>query len=160
MQLETVRIFIDAAATHSFTDAARIHHCTPANASHQFHAVEKAFGQPLALPGLRSIHLNAAGHISYEECRRIVGLADEMGAQVARVRASGIETLHVAACYSIGLHRLPFMLDQLEAALPKVEVQVCLETMARPSSRPPQRGGPGPRSLPAASAGAGRRDFS
>jgi DNA-binding transcriptional LysR family regulator len=130
MQLGTLRIFCDVVETQSFTDAARRHHCTPANASHQFHAVEKALGQPLALPGLRKIHLNAAGEASYEECRRIVGLADEMGVQLARVRASGIVTLHVAACYSIGLHRLPSMLDRLKTALPRVDVRIGCDTMA------------------------------
>jgi DNA-binding transcriptional LysR family regulator len=54
MQLETWRMFLDEAETQSFTDAPRRHHCTPANASHQFHAVEKALGTLLALPGLTS----------------------------------------------------------------------------------------------------------
>jgi DNA-binding transcriptional LysR family regulator len=54
------------AETQSFTDAARLHGCTPANASHQFRAVEKALGQPLALPGLRRLQLNQAGHVSYD----------------------------------------------------------------------------------------------
>ena len=131
MQVDALRMFIDVADTQSFTDAARRHHCTPANASHQFHAVEKALGQPLALPGLRSIQLTPAGQLSYEECRRLVGLADEMEVQVGKVRASGIVTLHVAACPSIGLHRLPPLLDRLKTALPKVDVQVGYETMAR-----------------------------
>ncbi len=131
MQMETLRLFCDVVDTRSFTDAARLHRCTLANASHQFHAVEKALGQPLALPGLHGVQLNAAGHISYEKCRHILGLADEMGVQMARVKASGIETLHVAACPSIGLHRLPPLLDRLKTALPRVEVRVGYDTMAR-----------------------------
>ena len=130
MQLEALRLFIDVADTQSFTDAARLHHCTPVNASHQFHAVEKALGTSLAEPGLRRIQLNAAGQVSYAECRRIVGLADEMEVQMARVRTSGTVTLHVAACPSIGLHRLPPLLDRLKTVLPKVDVQVDYETMA------------------------------
>jgi len=113
MHLGTLRLFLDVAVTQSFTDAARLHGCTPANASHQFHAVEKALGTSLAEPGLRRIQLNAAGQVSYAEGRRIVGLADEMEVQMARVRTSGTVTLHVAACPSIGLHRLPPMLDRL-----------------------------------------------
>jgi DNA-binding transcriptional LysR family regulator len=30
MQMETLRIFCDVAVTQSFTDAARLHGCTPA----------------------------------------------------------------------------------------------------------------------------------
>jgi DNA-binding transcriptional LysR family regulator len=131
MQLEALRLFIDVADTQSFTDAARLHHCTPANASHQFHAVEKALGTLLAVPGLRRLQLNHAGQVSHDYCRQIVGLADEMGVQIARVRASGIETLHVAACPSIGLHRLPPLLDRLKIALPKADIQVGYDTMAR-----------------------------
>jgi DNA-binding transcriptional LysR family regulator len=131
MQLGTLRMFCDVAETQSFTAAARRQHCTPANASHRFHAVEKALGQPLAMPGLRRVHLNAAGKISYVEYRRIVGLADEMGVQMAKVRASGLAILHVAACPCIGLHRLPPLLHRLKTALPKVNVQVDYETMAR-----------------------------
>jgi DNA-binding transcriptional LysR family regulator len=66
MEMGTLRMFIDVAETQSFTDAARLHGCTPANASHQFRAVEKALGQPLALPGLRRLQLNQAGHVSYD----------------------------------------------------------------------------------------------
>jgi DNA-binding transcriptional LysR family regulator len=131
MQLEALRLFIDVADTQSFTDAARLHHCTPVNASHSFHAVEKALGTLLAVPGLRRLQLNQAGRVSHDYCRQIVGLADEMGVQIARVRASGIETLHVAACPSIGLHRLPPLLDRLKTALTKVEIQVGYDTMAR-----------------------------
>jgi DNA-binding transcriptional LysR family regulator len=54
-----------------------------------------------------------------------------MSAQVARVKAAGRATLQVAACPSIGLHRLPPLLDRLKTALPRVEVQVGYETMAR-----------------------------
>jgi hypothetical protein len=38
MHVDALRIFCDVADTQSFTDAARLHHCTPANASHQFHS--------------------------------------------------------------------------------------------------------------------------
>jgi DNA-binding transcriptional LysR family regulator len=131
MQMETLRMFLDVAETQSFTDAARRHHCTPANASHQFHAMEKALGTLLAVPGLHKLQLNQAGHVSHDYCRQMVGLADEMEVQIARVKASGIETLHVAACPSIGLHRLPPMLDRLKTALPRVEVRVGYDTMAR-----------------------------
>jgi DNA-binding transcriptional LysR family regulator len=131
MHMGTLRMFIDVAETQSFTDAARLHGCTPANASHQFHAVEKALGTSLAVPGLRRLQLNEAGHVSHDYCRRIVGMADDMVVQIARVKAAGIVTFHVAACPSIALHRLPPFLDRLKTALPKVEVRVDLETMAR-----------------------------
>jgi DNA-binding transcriptional LysR family regulator len=90
MQVDALRMFIDVADTQSFTDVARLHHCTPANASHQFHALEKNLGTLLTVPGLRKLQLNQAGHVSHDYCRQIVGLADEMGVQIAMVRASGI----------------------------------------------------------------------
>ena len=131
MQVGTLRIFCDVADTQSFTDAARLSGCTPANASHQFHAVEKALGTLLAVPGLRRLQLNRAGHVSYDYCRHIVGLTDEVELRLRKLQAAGRVTLHVAACPSIGLHRLPPLLDRLKTALPKVEIQVGLESMAR-----------------------------
>jgi DNA-binding transcriptional LysR family regulator len=124
-------MFCDVAETQTFTGAARRHHCTPANASHQFHALEKALGTVLAVPGLRRLHLNEAGQVSLDYCRRIVGLADELGRQLRKVQAAGRVSLHVAACPSIGLHRLPPLLGRLKTALPQVDVQVGYETMAR-----------------------------
>jgi DNA-binding transcriptional LysR family regulator len=159
MHVDALRIFCDVADTQSFTDAARLHHCTPANASHQFHSLEKALGTLLSMPGLRRLQLNHAGQVSHDYCRQIVGLADEMGVQIAMVRASGIETLHVAACPSIGLHRLPPLLDRLQTALPKVEVQVGYDTLARVHQavlRNEVDLGLVP--FPPASAGAGHRD--
>ena len=131
MQMDALRLFCDVADTRSFTDAARLNGCTLANASHQFHAVEKAHGQPLAVPGIHRVQLNAAGHVSYDYCRQIVGLAVELEVQVAKVKASGLETLHIAACPSIGLHRLPPLLHRLKTVLPRVEVRVGYDTMAR-----------------------------
>jgi len=89
MQLEALRLFIDVADTQSFTDAARLHHCTPVNASHQFHAVEKALGTLQAVPGLRKLQLNQASHVYHDYCRQIVGLADEMGVQIGIVPTGG-----------------------------------------------------------------------
>jgi hypothetical protein len=44
MQMGTLRIFCDIALTQSFTDAARLHGCTPAHASQSFHAMETELG--------------------------------------------------------------------------------------------------------------------
>jgi hypothetical protein len=66
-----------------------LHHCTPVNASHQFHALEKALGALLAVPGLRKLQLKQAGQVSHDYCRQIIGLADEMGVQIGIVPTGG-----------------------------------------------------------------------
>jgi DNA-binding transcriptional LysR family regulator len=65
----------------------------------------------------------------------------------------------VAACPSIGLHRLPPLLDQLKTALPKVEIRVGCDTMARVHQAVLRNEVYlGLVSLPSAPAGAGHRD--
>jgi DNA-binding transcriptional LysR family regulator len=123
MQLETLRLFCDAADTQSFTDAARLHHCTPAHASQSFHAVEDEFNMPLAVPGLRHVFLNPAGHVCYEHCRQMVGLEDALVDKLNKIRA-GSGSLEIAACPCIRLYRLPPLLHKFQQAFPGITVRV------------------------------------
>ena len=127
MNLETLRVFCDVAATQSFTDAARLHHCTPANASQLFHALEDEFEMPLAERGLRRVHLNPVGQVCYSYCRQMVGLADELADKFARLKA-GSGSLEIAACPCIGLYRLPPLLRTFQQSFPGIAVQVRLQS--------------------------------
>ncbi len=123
MHLGTLRKFCDVARTQSFTAAARLHGCTPASASLSFHALEREFGLPLAVPGLRRIHLNPAGLVCHEHCRHIVGLEDKLVDPLDKIRA-GAGSLEVAACPSIGLYRLPPLLHKFQQACPGIDIRV------------------------------------
>ena len=115
MQLDALRIFCDVAVTQSFTDAARLHGCTPANASQSFHALERELDMPLAEHGLRHVHLNPAGQVCHEYCRQMVGLADKLADKLDKFRA-GSGSLEIAACPCIGLYRLPQLLRAFQQA--------------------------------------------
>jgi len=130
MQMGTLRMFCDVALTQSFTDAARLHGCTPANASQSFHALEKAFNLPLAIPGLRRIHLNPAGEICHEHCRRLISLEDALVDAMDKIRA-GTGSLEIAACPCIGLYRLPPLLAGFRQTFPDIHVRVRLESRDR-----------------------------
>ena len=127
MHFGTLRIFCDVALTQSFTDAARLHGCTPANASQSFHALEREFNMPLAVPGLRRVHLNDAGHVCHEYCRQMVGLEDALIDKLSKIR-TGSGALEVAACPSIGLYRLPPLLDAFQQSFPGIAVSVRQES--------------------------------
>lgn len=123
MQMETLRLFCDVAVTQSFTDAARLHHCTPAHASQSFHAVEDEFNLPLAERFLRRIQLNPAGHVCYERCRQIVGLEDELMDKLGQLK-KGSGTLEIAVCPSIALYRLPPLLRDFQRTFHGITVNV------------------------------------
>ncbi len=123
MQLGTLRLFCDVAVTTNFTDAARLHGCTPAGASQLFHALEREFAMPLAEPGLRPVHLNPAGQVCYEYCRQIVDLENKLVAEMHQIRA-GTGTLELAACPCIGLYRLPRLLRLFQKACSSISVRV------------------------------------
>ena len=127
VQLDAARIFCDVAVTQSFTDAARLHHCTPAHASQSFHALEDEFKMPLAEPGLRHVHLNPAGHVCHEYCRQMVGLADELAGRLDQIR-EGSGSLEIAVCPSIGLYRLPPLLRAFQQSCPGIAVRVRQES--------------------------------
>jgi DNA-binding transcriptional LysR family regulator len=116
-------MFCEVAETQSFTAAARRQHCTPANASHQFHALEQEFDQPLAETGLRHVLLNQAGHVCYDYCRQIAGLEAELVDTMEKIR-SGAGSLELAACPCIGLYRLPPLLAAFQQVCPGVTVRV------------------------------------
>ena len=123
MQMGTLRVFCDVAVTKSFTDAARLQHCTPAHASQSFHAVEDEFKMPLAERGLRHVQLNEAGQVCHEYCRQMVGLVDELVDKLDQFK-KGSGALEIAACPSIRLYRLPPLLDAFQRAFPGVTVHV------------------------------------
>ena len=130
MQMDAARLFCDVADTHSFTDAARLHGCSPANASLLFHAIEREFNMALAERGRRHVHLNPAGHVCYEYCRQMVGLADELAGTMDKIRA-GIGSLEVAACPCIGLYPLPPLLRSFQQSFPEITVRIRLESHDR-----------------------------
>jgi DNA-binding transcriptional LysR family regulator len=127
MRVGNMRMFCDVALTGSFTDTARLHGCTAACVSQSFHALEREFGLPLAVPGLRRIHLNPAGLVCHEYCRHIVGLEDELVDILHKIRA-GSGSLEVAACPCIGLYRLPPLLHAFQQAFPGITVRVRQES--------------------------------
>ncbi len=127
MHVDALRIFCNVADTHSFTDAARLHCCTPANASHSFHAMETEFDMPLAEHFLRQIRLNDAGLVCHPFCRQIVSLADEMADKIDKIR-EGSGALEIAACPCIGLYRLPPLLDAFQLAFPGITVRIRQES--------------------------------
>jgi len=123
MQTGTLRLFCDVALTQSFTEAARIHGCTPAGASQSFHALEQVFDQPLAEAGLRPVLLNQAGHVCYDYCLQIASLEDELVETMEKIR-SGAGSLELAACPCIGLYRLPPLLAAFQQVCPGITVRV------------------------------------
>jgi len=123
MHMGTLRIFCDVALTQSFTDAARLHGCTPANASQSFHALEREFDMPLAERFLRRIRLNPAGQLCHEYCRQMVGLEDALVDKLDKIR-EGSGSLEIAACPCIGLYRLPRLLRAFKQSFPGIIVRV------------------------------------
>ncbi len=127
MQLDALRMFCDVAVTQSFTAAARLHGCTPANASLAFHALEQEFYLPLAERCLRQVLLNPAGQVCHEYCRQMVGLEAALVDTMNKIRA-GSGALEIAACPCIGLYRLPPLLHAFQQTCPGITVRVWQES--------------------------------
>ena len=123
MHMGTLRIFCDVALTQSFTDAARLHGCTPANASQSFHALERELDMPLAERFLRRVRFNPAGQLCHEYFRQMVGFEDALVDKLDKIR-KGSGSLEIAACPCIGLYRLPRLLRAFQQSFPGIAVRV------------------------------------
>ena len=131
MKMETLSVFCDLVETKSFTRTAKKHGVTQSAVSQQLSAMERVFGGPLVKRGRHKFQLTPAGEICHQRCLEIARLAAEMGKRMQQARDASIGLIELAACYSIGLHQLPSVLDRFRRDFPRVEVRVRYEHIDR-----------------------------
>jgi DNA-binding transcriptional LysR family regulator len=124
VQIETLKIFCDLAETKSFTRTAERHGVTQSAISQQLAAMEREINTVLVLRSRKTFQLTPAGEICHQRCLEIVRLTMEMGKRLQQAKDASAGAIELAACFSIGLHQLPPVLDRFRRDFPAVEVRV------------------------------------
>jgi DNA-binding transcriptional LysR family regulator len=135
MQIETLKIFCDLVETKSFTRTAERHGVTQSAITQQLWALEREFKSVLVLRSLlrsrKTFQLTPEGEVCHQYCLEIARLTVEMGKRLQQAKDTSAGIIELAACFSIGLHQLPPVLDRFRRDFPAVEVRVRYEHIDR-----------------------------
>lgn len=124
MNLDTLKVFCDLAETKSFSKAAEVNGITQSAVSQQIRALELKYQVALVERNRRACGLTPEGRTFLEAARRIVETYLALGHDL-RSSTSGIAgRMRIAAEFSIGLHKLPPLLETFRESYPEVEIAV------------------------------------
>ena len=126
MQLETLKIFCDLAATQSFSQAAERNFVTQSAVSQQVRGLEERFKRRLLerVRGRREVRLTDAGVAFYEESRNVLAAYAQLQERLRALDGNVSGTVRVATVYSIGLHELPPAVRRFMALYPSARIDL------------------------------------
>lgn len=124
MHLETLRMFCNLVETRSFNRAADLHYVTQSAIRQALHHLERDGGTRLILRSRRTFLPTRAGETYHRHGREILRLAAELDRELQQLKTTAAGVIELAACYSIGLHQLPPLLQSFRREWPQIEVRV------------------------------------
>jgi DNA-binding transcriptional LysR family regulator len=125
LDIALIRSFVTVAETGSMTAAANALHLTQGAVSQQIKRLEEAFGCPLFERGRRGLTLTNAGERLLGKARRLLGLNDEIWAEITTPAFTGEVKLGMP--YDLVTTCLPPILKTYAQEYPQVDVSlVCL----------------------------------
>jgi DNA-binding transcriptional LysR family regulator len=114
-RLEAMQVFVKAADTSNFTEAARLLNMSPPAVTRAIASLEEQIGTRLFTRTTRSVKLTEAGARYVEDCRRILADVEAAEAAAAGSYARPTGTLSVTASVLFGQEFLvPVMTDYLD----------------------------------------------
>lgn len=126
MDLESLRLFVDLADTHSFSKTAERSYMSQSAVSQRIRSLEQEFGYVLVErgKGRPGAHFTEAGIRLLAGARELLSRADELKREMAELSGAVSGSLRVATVYSIGLHALTPAISQYLAEFPQVNLHV------------------------------------
>ncbi|MBC8142946.1 MAG: LysR family transcriptional regulator [Armatimonadetes bacterium] len=126
MDLESLRLFVDLADTHSFSKTAERSYMSQSAVSQRIRSLEQEFGYVLVErgKGRPGAHFTEAGVRLLTGARELLSRADELKREMAELSGAVSGSLRVATVYSIGLHALTPAISQYLAEFPQVNLHV------------------------------------
>lgn len=121
-----LKVFLDVAATGSFTEASARQQTTPSTISRHIASLERKLGQRLFYRHTRAVRLTDAGSAYASDVRPALDLLETAGDRMAGHHSEPKGVLRVNAPVAFGsLHVAPFLFD-FQARHPSVEVELSL----------------------------------
>lgn len=123
--MDALRLYLDVARLHSFSQAAELHGITQSAASQRIHALEKRLGVTLIDRSVRPLGLTDAGRTFLVGVEDLLERYDRLERKVAGMRPAAEEgVVRVTAIYSAGIDLLSDIRERFEAAHPGIEVEI------------------------------------
>ncbi|HEX7009846.1 MAG TPA: LysR family transcriptional regulator [Phycisphaeraceae bacterium] len=122
--MQTLRLFLDVARCHSFSQAAALHGITQSAASQRVGQLEKRLGVTLLDRSVRPLALTEAGQAFLEGCRELLERYERLAQRVSRMRGDPSGPVRVAAIYSSGIDLLDRLCERFEADHPRIAVEI------------------------------------
>ncbi|MBC8103901.1 MAG: LysR family transcriptional regulator [Cytophagales bacterium] len=126
MDLDSLRLFVDLASTHSFSKTAERNYMSQSAVSQRIRSLEGEFGQILVErgKGRPGAQFTESGLRLLDGAREILGRADALKREIAEMGGAVGGILRVATVYSIGLHALTPRLTAFLALYPQVNLHL------------------------------------
>ena len=122
--MNTLRLFVDVARCHSFSQAAAMHGVTQSAASQRIGALEKRLGVTLLDRSVRPLSLTDAGQRYRDGVEDVLRRYDRLERSIVAGAAEPSGTVRIAAIYSSGIDLLSRVRGGFEEEHPTVAVQI------------------------------------
>ncbi|MBP2547129.1 DNA-binding transcriptional LysR family regulator [Neorhizobium galegae] len=126
LTLLSLRLFVDLAATASFSATARRHSLPPSSVSRHISGLEELLGQRLLFRNTRAVTLTDAGSAYLREVREALSQIDLASEQARGAAGEARGLLRINAPVAFGRRHIAPLLSAYQALHPRVEVDLTL----------------------------------
>jgi DNA-binding transcriptional LysR family regulator len=126
MQIETLKVFCDLVATHSFSQAAELNFVTQSAVSQQIRGLEEKFKRKLLerVRGRGEVRLTSSGEVFYEQSREVLAAFATLQERMSELSGTVSGRVRVATVYSVGLHELPPAVRRFMSLYPSAKIDL------------------------------------
>lgn len=125
--MNTLRLFVDVARCHSFSQAAALHGISQSAASQRVHQLEKQLGVKLIDRSQRPLQLTEAGDRFFTGCEDVLSRYDRLEQSVTQAGSRPAGAVRIAAIYSAGIELLHDVRERLRGGYPDIEIDLVYE---------------------------------
>ena len=122
--MHTLRLFLDVARCHSFSEAAALHGITQSAASQRIGQLEKRLNVTLIDRSVRPLVLTQAGDTFLAGVIDVLERYDRLERQVAADSADPQGRVRVAAIYSAGIELLNRLRQRFDESHPRIDIDI------------------------------------
>jgi DNA-binding transcriptional LysR family regulator len=124
LDLMRLTVFIHAADSRNFSQAAKELHITQPTVSHHIKALEQDIGKTLFDRGGQKLSLTEAGRLLLPWARKLVRESIELQEMMASIEAKIVGQLQIACSTTAGKYILPQFAGRFRARHPEVQIRV------------------------------------
>jgi len=130
-----LNIFLIAAETLNFTQAAGLLHMSQPSVSQHIRALEQHFGEDLFIRQGRTLHLTDAGETLLPLARKFVRQSTCIDEAMASFQGQIQGTINICCCSESGIYLLPAVIKSFHSRHPEITIRCNLDCSSSPLER-------------------------